>query len=39
VAIARDLGIPFSFIGVGEKPGDLEPFDRDSYLNRLLEVQ
>jgi fused signal recognition particle receptor len=39
VAIARDLDIPFSFIGVGEKPADLEPFDRDSYLNRLLEVQ
>ncbi len=39
VAIARDLGIPFSFIGVGEKPDDLEPFDRDSYLDRLLEVK
>jgi len=39
VAIARDLGIPFSFIGTGEKPGDLEPFDGESYLNRLLEVQ
>jgi fused signal recognition particle receptor len=39
VAIARDLGIPFSFIGVGEKLDDLEPFDRESYLNRLLEAQ
>jgi fused signal recognition particle receptor len=39
VAIARDLGIPFSFIGVGEKLDDLEPFDREAYLNRLLEVQ
>ena len=39
VAIARDLGIPFSFIGVGEKPEDLEPFDTETYLNRLLEVQ
>jgi fused signal recognition particle receptor len=39
VAIARDLGIPFSFIGVGEKLEDLEPFDTESYLNRLLEVQ
>jgi fused signal recognition particle receptor len=39
VAIARELGIPFSFIGVGEKLEDLEPFDTESYLNRLLEVQ
>jgi fused signal recognition particle receptor len=39
VAIARDLGIPFSFIGTGEKLDDLEPFDSESYLNRLLEVQ
>jgi len=39
VAIARDLGIPFSFIGTGEKLDDLEPFDRESYLNRLLEAQ
>lgn len=39
VAIARDLGIPFSFIGVGEKLDDLEPFDSETYLNRLLEAQ
>jgi fused signal recognition particle receptor len=38
VAIARDLGIPFSFIGTGEKLQDLEPFDTESYLNRLLET-
>jgi fused signal recognition particle receptor len=39
VAIARELGIPFSFIGVGEKLDDLEPFDTESYLNRLLEAR
>lgn len=39
VAIARDLGIPFSFIGTGEQLDDLEPFARESYLNRLLEAQ
>jgi fused signal recognition particle receptor len=39
VAIARELGIPFSFIGVGEKLDDLEPFDTESYLNRLLETR
>jgi fused signal recognition particle receptor len=39
VAIARELGIPFSFVGVGEKLEDLEPFDAEKYLNRLLEVR
>ena len=39
VAISQDLDIPFSFMGVGEKLEDLEPFDRQAYLNRLLEVQ
>ena len=39
VAIARDLGIPFSFIGVGEKLDDLELFEPESYLNRLLGLK
>ncbi|MBN2551806.1 MAG: signal recognition particle-docking protein FtsY [Spirochaetales bacterium] len=39
VAISQDLGIPFSFMGVGEKLEDLEPFDREAYLDRLLEVR
>jgi fused signal recognition particle receptor len=38
-AISRDLGIPFSFLGTGEKLDDLQPFDPDSYLNRLLGMQ
>ena len=38
-AISRDLGIPFSFLGTGEKLDDLQPFDPESYLNRLLGVQ
>ena len=39
VAIARELGIPFSFLGTGEKPEDLQRFTTQGYLNRLLEVQ
>jgi fused signal recognition particle receptor len=39
VAIARELGIPFSFLGTGEKPEDLQRFTTQDYLNRLLEVQ
>jgi fused signal recognition particle receptor len=39
VAIARELGIPFSFLGTGEKPDDLRRFTTQDYLNRLLEAQ
>ena len=36
VPICRELGIPFSFIGDGEKLEDLEVFDPDRYLESLL---
>ncbi|MDR3200970.1 MAG: signal recognition particle-docking protein FtsY [Spirochaetales bacterium] len=36
VAIARELGIPISFLGVGEKMTDLIPGGRDEYLSGLL---
>lgn len=36
VAIARELGIPPRFIGTGEKLDDLEPFDRNRYVESLL---
>jgi fused signal recognition particle receptor len=36
VPISRALGVPFAFVGVGEKPDDLEPFDVDRYLASLL---
>jgi len=39
VAISRELEIPFSFLGVGEKLEDLLVFECESYLNRLLGVQ
>ena len=36
VPVCRDLGIPFSYIGLGEKPEDLAVFDPDQYLDSLL---
>jgi fused signal recognition particle receptor len=36
VPICRELGIPFSFVGLGEKLEDLSPFDVDRYLDSLF---
>ncbi len=36
ISIGRTLGLPFSFVGVGEQLYDLSPFDADSYLDGLL---
>src|SRR3954453_14826004 len=37
VAIARELGLPIRFIGVGEKVDDLLPFDPDNFIDSLFE--
>ncbi len=36
VSISSRLGLPFSFIGTGEKYSDLKPFDSGDYIERLL---
>lgn len=36
VAIARETGIPPRFVGTGEGEKDLAPFDRASFLERML---
>jgi fused signal recognition particle receptor len=36
IAIQDELGIPPRFIGTGEKPGDLQYFDRDEFVANLL---
>jgi fused signal recognition particle receptor len=36
VPICRALHVPVSYLGFGEKPEDLEPFDPDRYLDSLL---
>jgi fused signal recognition particle receptor len=36
VSISHKLGVPFSFLGTGEKYDDLKPFDKEQYLDALL---
>lgn len=36
VAVARELGLPVRWLGTGEAAGDLEPFDADRYVEKLL---
>jgi fused signal recognition particle receptor len=37
VAIARELGLPIRYVGVGEKADDLVPFDPESFVRSLFE--
>jgi fused signal recognition particle receptor len=37
VAIARELGLPVRFVGVGEKAGDLLPFNPKEFVDSLFE--
>ncbi len=36
VAIARELGLPVHYVGVGEKAGDLLPFDPKEFVDSLF---
>jgi fused signal recognition particle receptor len=36
VAIQRELGLPVQFIGLGEQPDDLEPFDPKQFAEALF---
>ncbi|HWX55346.1 MAG TPA: signal recognition particle-docking protein FtsY [Verrucomicrobiae bacterium] len=36
VAISRELGLPVRYVGVGEKAGDLLPFDARSFVDSLF---
>jgi fused signal recognition particle receptor len=36
VAITRELGLPVRFVGVGEKAGDLLPFDPKEFVDSLF---
>ncbi len=38
VAIARELGLPIRYVGVGEKIDDLLPFDAEKFVNSLIEA-
>ena len=37
VAIQKELGLPIQFIGVGEQPDDLQPFDAKQFAAALFE--
>ncbi|HUO59680.1 MAG TPA: signal recognition particle-docking protein FtsY [Candidatus Acidoferrales bacterium] len=36
VAISRELGLPVRYVGVGEKPGDLLPFNATDFVESLF---
>src|SRR5262245_43945897 len=36
VAISRELGVPVRYVGVGEKPQDLLPFDAKDFVDSLF---
>ncbi len=35
-AVQRELGLPILFVGLGEKPEDLTPFDPDAFVDGIL---
>lgn len=37
IAISNELKIPVKFVGLGEKPDDLQEFDRDQFLHALFK--
>ncbi|MEF2276871.1 signal recognition particle-docking protein FtsY [Deinococcus sp. YIM 134068] len=38
IPIVRELGVPIKFIGVGEGPDDLQPFDSGDFVRALFDV-
>lgn len=38
LSIARDMGVPIRFVGVGEKVQDLRPFDAAEFADALFEA-
>jgi fused signal recognition particle receptor len=39
VAIQRDLGLPIKFVGLGEQPDDLQPFDAQQFAEALFSAR
>jgi fused signal recognition particle receptor len=37
LAVALDLGLPISDVGVGEGPDDLQPFSAEEFVAGLLD--
>lgn len=36
-AIQKELGLPILYAGLGEKPDDLTPFDREAFVDSILQ--
>ena len=36
LAVRAELGVPIRYIGIGEAPTDLEPFDADAFVRAVL---
>lgn len=36
-AIQQELGLPILYAGLGEKPDDLQPFDREAFVDSILK--
>lgn len=39
VAIQKELGLPVKFVGVGEQPDDLQPFDAQQFAEALFMIK
>jgi fused signal recognition particle receptor len=39
VAIQKELGLPIKYVGLGEQPDDLQPFDPKSFAEALFSVK
>lgn len=38
-AIQKELGLPILYAGLGERPEDLQPFDREAFVDGILGLQ
>jgi fused signal recognition particle receptor len=38
-AIQKELGLPILFAGLGEQPEDLQPFDREAFVDGILGLR
>jgi len=39
VAIQKELGLPIKFIGLGEQPDDLQPFDPKQFAEAMFTIK
>jgi fused signal recognition particle receptor len=38
LTIREELGVPIKLVGVGEQPGDLLPFDPETFVDAMLDT-